>query len=211
MSRNHKAETLDHDGPKLIADGESGTLDHDGPKMEADREAETSDHNGPKMEADGKSETPDHGGPKLIADRESGTLDHDGPKLKTWEEADMENKEKPLGAGIEERVTDKEQLPETGSCIFFDEKGKRMNTDKMFLVIAEKPSVSLAIAHVLGKYEKMNGYVQGKGFICSWCLGHLAEYAVPEAYDPISFPFNLVSLPLPIGDGSRPSLLGLRP
>ena len=71
----------------------------------------------------------------------------------------MENKEKPLGAGIEERVTDKEQLPETGSCIFFDEKGKRMNTDKMYLVIAEKPSVSLAIAHVLGKYEKMNGAV----------------------------------------------------
>lgn len=123
-------------------------------------------------------------GPKLKAGRESGTLDHGGPKLKTWEDADMENKEKPFGAGIEDRVTEKEQLPETGSCIFFDKKGKRMNTDKMFLVIAEKPSVSLAIAHVLGKYEKMNGYVQGNGFICSWCLGHLAEYAVPEAYDP---------------------------
>ena len=128
------------------------------------------DHNGPKLEVHDEAGTLDHGGPKLEVDGEAGTLDHDGPKLKTWEEAEMENKEKPLGVGIEERVTDKEQLPGTGSCIFFDEKGKRMNTDKMYLVIAEKPSVSLAIAHVLGKYEKMNGYVQGKGFICSWCL-----------------------------------------
>ena len=32
MSRNHEAETLDHDGPKLKAGRESGTLDHDGPK-----------------------------------------------------------------------------------------------------------------------------------------------------------------------------------
>ena len=87
--------------------------------MSRNHEAETLDHDGPKLIADGKSETSDHGGPKLIAYRESGTLDHDGPKLKTWEEADMENKEKPLGAGIEERVTDKEQLPETGRCIFF--------------------------------------------------------------------------------------------
>ena len=79
---------------------------------------------------------------------------------------------------------------------FFDEKGKRMNTDKMFLVIAEKPGVSLAIAHVLGKYEKMNGYVQGKGFICSWCLGHLAEYAVPEAYDSRYRNWRLEDLPI---------------
>ena len=71
-----------------------------------------------------------------------------------------------------------------------------MNTDKMFLVIAEKPGVSLAIAHVLGKYEKMNGYVQGKGFICSWCLGHLAEYAVPEAYDSRYRNWRLEDLPI---------------
>ena len=30
----------------------------------------------------------------------------------------MGNKEKPLGAGIKDRITDQEQLPETGSCIF---------------------------------------------------------------------------------------------
>ena len=71
------------------------------------------------MSRNHEAETLDHGGPKLEVDGEAGTLDHDGPKLKTWEEAEMENKEKPLGVGIEERVTDKEQLPETGRCIFF--------------------------------------------------------------------------------------------
>ncbi len=68
MLRNHEAETLDHDGPKLNADRETETLDHDGPKSEADRESETSDHGGPKLEADG----------------ETGTSDHNGPKLKAW-------------------------------------------------------------------------------------------------------------------------------
>ena len=36
----------------------------------------------------------------------------------------MENEEKPFGAGIEDRVTEKEQLPETGSCIFFEKREK---------------------------------------------------------------------------------------
>ena len=76
------------------------------------------------MSRNHEAETLDHDGPKLKAGRESGTLDHGGPKLKTWEEADMENKEKPFGAGIEDRVTAKEQLPETGSCIFFEKREK---------------------------------------------------------------------------------------
>ena len=181
MSRTHKnvTETLDHDGPKLKSDGE----------------AETLDHGGPKLKVDGKAGTSDHGGPKLTGDNEARTLDHGGPKLKV-KEAGMGNQEKLFSKEIEDRSTDKEQLPETGGCIFFDEKGKRMNTDKTFLVIAEKPSVSLAIAQVLGKYERMNGYVQGNGFICSWCLGHLAEYAVPEAYDPRYRNWKLEDLPI---------------
>ena len=36
----------------------------------------------------------------------------------------MGNKEKPLGAGIKDRITDQEQLPETGSCIFLLKRGK---------------------------------------------------------------------------------------
>ncbi len=108
----------------------------------------------------------------------------------------MGDQKKPFVAETEDRVTDKERLPESGGCIFFNEKGIRMNKDKTFLVIAEKPSVSLAIAQVLGKYEKMNGYVQGDGFICSWCLGHLAEYAVPEEYDPRYRNWKLADLPI---------------
>lgn len=53
----------------------------------------------------------------------------------------------------------------------------------MYLVIAEKPSVSQAIAKVLGAYKSENGYMQGRECIVSWCLGHLAEYVPPEAYD----------------------------
>lgn len=53
----------------------------------------------------------------------------------------------------------------------------------MYLVISEKPSVAQAIAKVLGAYKKEDGYLSGRDCIVSWCLGHLAEYAMPEAYD----------------------------
>jgi len=53
----------------------------------------------------------------------------------------------------------------------------------MYLVISEKPSVAQSIAKVLGAYKKEDGYLSGRDCIVSWCLGHLAEYAMPEAYD----------------------------
>ena len=52
----------------------------------------------------------------------------------------------------------------------------------MKLVIAEKPSVALSIAKVLGATDWHNGYVQGSGYIVSWCVGHLMELAGTEAY-----------------------------
>ena len=51
------------------------------------------------------------------------------------------------------------------------------------LVIAEKPSVARSIAEVLGAREKHDGFLQGHGFIVSWCIGHLVASAVPEEYD----------------------------
>lgn len=51
------------------------------------------------------------------------------------------------------------------------------------LVIAEKPSVSAALAKVLGAYKREDGYLVGSGYIVSWCLGHLAEFAPPDVYD----------------------------
>ena len=53
----------------------------------------------------------------------------------------------------------------------------------MKLVIAEKPSVAMALASVLGARTRKDGYVEGNGYIVSWCFGHLAELASAEAYD----------------------------
>ena len=53
----------------------------------------------------------------------------------------------------------------------------------MYLVIAEKPSVSRAIAEVIGAQEREDGYLQGTDCVVSWCFGHLAEYVSPDAYD----------------------------
>ena len=52
----------------------------------------------------------------------------------------------------------------------------------MKLVIAEKPSVAMALAAVLGANEKKDGYLEGNGWLVSWCVGHLLELAQPEAY-----------------------------
>ena len=52
----------------------------------------------------------------------------------------------------------------------------------MKLVIAEKPSVAMALAAVLGANEKKDGYLEGNGWLVSWCVGHLLELAQPGAY-----------------------------
>ena len=53
----------------------------------------------------------------------------------------------------------------------------------MYLVLGEKPSVAQALAKVLGAKKRKDGYFEGNGWLVSWCLGHLAEYVSPEAYD----------------------------
>lgn len=51
------------------------------------------------------------------------------------------------------------------------------------LVISEKPSVAQAIAKVLGANKRQDGYLEGNGYLVSWCVGHLVELAMPESYD----------------------------
>ncbi|MDD3228233.1 MAG: DNA topoisomerase 3 [Oscillospiraceae bacterium] len=51
------------------------------------------------------------------------------------------------------------------------------------LVLAEKPSVGLALASVLGASQRKDGYMEGNGYIVSWCFGHLAELANADAYN----------------------------
>lgn len=66
----------------------------------------------------------------------------------------------------------------------------------MYLVIAEKPSVSQALAKVLGADRKEDGYLSGPDCVVSWCLGHLAEYAPPETYDSRYQKWNFADLPI---------------
>ncbi len=54
---------------------------------------------------------------------------------------------------------------------------------KCNLVIAEKPSVAQTIAKVLGCNGRKDGFLEGNGWIVSWCVGHLVELAEPEVYD----------------------------
>ena len=51
------------------------------------------------------------------------------------------------------------------------------------LAIAEKPSVAQSIANVIGADKREDGYLEGNGYIVSWCVGHLVELASPESYD----------------------------
>ena len=51
------------------------------------------------------------------------------------------------------------------------------------LVITEKPSVAQSIAKVLSATKRCNGYLEGNGYLVSWCVGHLVELAPPDHYD----------------------------
>ena len=66
----------------------------------------------------------------------------------------------------------------------------------MELIITEKPSVARAIAEVVGATERQNGYLQGKGFLVSWCVGHLVELALPEVYDARYARWRYTDLPI---------------
>lgn len=52
----------------------------------------------------------------------------------------------------------------------------------MKLIIAEKPSVAQTIAAVLGAKERKDGYIEGAGYLVSWCVGHLVGLSEAAAY-----------------------------
>ena len=64
------------------------------------------------------------------------------------------------------------------------------------LVIAEKPSVAISIAKIIGATKKKDGYYEGNGYRVSWCVGHLIQMANPDAYDEKYAKWNMVDLPI---------------
>ena len=66
----------------------------------------------------------------------------------------------------------------------------------MRLVIAEKPSVAQSIAVVLNAKKRHDGYLEGGGYLVSWCFGHLAELADAAAYNADYAKWTMKDLPI---------------
>ena len=66
----------------------------------------------------------------------------------------------------------------------------------MKLIIAEKPSVALAIAKALNIKGSRDGYIENGEYIISWCVGHLVAAAFPEEYDAKYSKWNYADLPI---------------
>ena len=66
----------------------------------------------------------------------------------------------------------------------------------MKLVIAEKPSVAQTIAKVIGAYKREKGYLEGSGYIVSWCIGHLVSLVPPDSYNEKYKKWNKEDLPI---------------
>ncbi|MCI8443303.1 MAG: hypothetical protein HFG27_12370 [Provencibacterium sp.] len=66
----------------------------------------------------------------------------------------------------------------------------------MQLVIAEKPSVGMALAKVLGVKGRKEGYLEGGGYLVSWCIGHLVEPVPADTYNPKYSKWSYIDLPI---------------
>ena len=64
------------------------------------------------------------------------------------------------------------------------------------LVISEKPSVAMSYAKVLGATNRKDGYLEGNGYLVSWCVGHLVELAPPNVYDEKFVKWSIADLPI---------------
>ena len=66
----------------------------------------------------------------------------------------------------------------------------------MILIIAEKPSVAQTVAAALGVKNKKDGYIEGNGYLVSWCVGHLIGLAEAAAYGEQYKKWSYDSLPI---------------
>ena len=66
----------------------------------------------------------------------------------------------------------------------------------MKLVLAEKPSVAMSLSKVIGADQRGDGYMEGNGYLVSWCVGHLVELAPPNIYDAKYVKWSIADLPI---------------
>ena len=98
------------------------------------------------------------------------------------------------------------------------ENGERLKfyPNNMIAIIAEKPSVGMDIARVVGADTKNDGYCSGNGYMVTWALGHLVSLSLPDTYGytrtaaedlpMLPEPFRLVSRQVRTDRGMVPDL-----
>ena len=64
------------------------------------------------------------------------------------------------------------------------------------MIVTEKPSVAMSYAKILGVHGRQDGYLEGNGYLVSWCVGHLVELAPPSAYGEQYVKWNIADLPI---------------
>lgn len=64
------------------------------------------------------------------------------------------------------------------------------------LIIAEKPSVARGIADAVGARERRDGYIEGAGYLISWCRGHIIDLDFPQDYPQWSGHWSMSQLPM---------------
>lgn len=66
----------------------------------------------------------------------------------------------------------------------------------MIVCIAEKPSVAMEIAKVLGANRRRDGYMEGNGYQVTWVLGHLCRLCSPDEYYENWKKWTMATLPM---------------
>ena len=64
------------------------------------------------------------------------------------------------------------------------------------MIVTEKSSVAISYAKILGVHGRQDGYLEGNGYLVSWCVGHLVELAPPSAYGEQYVKWNIADLPI---------------
>ena len=54
----------------------------------------------------------------------------------------------------------------------------------------------MSYAKVLGATSRKDGYLEGNGYLVSWCIGHLVELAPPNVYDAKYVKWSIADLPI---------------